>query len=257
MSTTVGILNIVLGIVYVQYGTMTVVDMKRGWKTLGFTHFGAAWIFMAFTCGPHHIVHGIHALNAGRDAGGLDLAAVLIGYPAGVGWFLLRLEAFTGGRGDRFIPGTPRWLHALPVLAGAYVSALVAATLRLGSPELDRIWLVVPNVLLIGIYGMIGFYLLRTQISNRPELGGWSASGLALGVIFPTCAVMHLVFALYGLIGRYGYDVQGYTIDWLAVPAGIYFLWVVRALYRESLRDWELPDAPPAPRPRAATVGVR
>ena len=254
MSTTVGILNIVLGVVYVQYGTMTVVDMKRGWKEFGFTHFGAAWIFMAFTCGPHHIVHGIHALGAGRDAGGLDLAAVLIGYPAGVGWFLLRVEAFTGGRGDRFVPGTPVWLHALPVLAGAYVAALVAATLSLGSPDLANLWLVAPNVLLIAIYGMIGFYLLRTQIANRPGLGGWSLSGLALGVIFPTCAVMHLVFALYGLIGRYGHDYEGYTIDWLAVPAGLYFLWVVRALYREALRDWDVGATARVPAPQSATA---
>jgi hypothetical protein len=233
---------------------MTIVDMKRGWKQFGFTHFGAAWILMAFTCGPHHIIHGIHALNPGRDATALDMAVVLIGYPAGVGWFLLRVEAFAGGRGDRFIPGTPTWLHALPVLAGAYASALVAATLSAGTLDLGNVWLALPNVLLVGIYGMIGFYLLRTQLANRPQLGGWSASGLALAVIFPTCAVMHAVFALYALTGRYGADYEGYTIDWLAVPAGIYFLWVVRSLYRQSLVDWDVGESVPS---RAAVAGAR
>jgi hypothetical protein len=245
VSTAVGVLNVVLGLVYVQYGTMTIVDMKRGWRTLGFTHFGAAWIAMAFTCGPHHIVHGLHALGA-RDAGGLDLAVVLIGYPAGVGWFLLRLEAFAGRRGDRFIPGTPAWLHALPVLAGAYASAVVAGALALGTIDLGLLWLAAPNLLLVGIYGLIGFYLLRTQLANRPNLGGWSLSGLSLAMIFPTCAVMHLVFALYALVGRYGLDHEGYSIAWLAVPAGIYFLWVVRALYREAIRDWDVGQSAPA-----------
>ena len=74
---------------------------------MGFSHFGAAWIAMAFTCGPHHWVHGVHLGFEGRAAGVLDFVAVLVGVPAGVIWFLLRVEAFRGGRGDRFIRGTP------------------------------------------------------------------------------------------------------------------------------------------------------
>lgn len=217
---------------------MTVLDMRRNWKTLGFSHFGAAWIFMAFTCGPHHMVHGVHLLFEGRNGGALDFAAVLVGAPAGVLWFLLRVEAFGGGRGDRFVGGTPAWMHAIPVLAGAYASALVAGALASGSPQLEHAWLVVPNLLLIGIYGMIGFYLLRTQLANRPQLGGWSISGLCLAVIFPTCAAMHAVYAFYGLTARYGYDSHGFIVDWLSVPAGLYFLWVVRGLYRDVISDW-------------------
>jgi hypothetical protein len=98
MSTAVAALNVVLGLVYLQYGVMTFVDMKRNWSTMGFSHFGAAWIAMAFTCGPHHVEHGLHILAAGRNGAVLDLAAVLVGFPAGVAWFLLRLEAFLGGR---------------------------------------------------------------------------------------------------------------------------------------------------------------
>ena len=238
MSTAVGIANFLLGAVYLQYGTMTVLDMRRNWGTLGFSHFGAAWIAMAFTCGPHHMIHATHTLWEGRPGGPLDFAAVLIGAPAGVLWFLLRVEAYRGGRGDRFVSGTPAWLHAIPVLAGAYASAIVAGAIASGTPLLDNAWLVIPNLLLIGIYGMIGFYLLRTQLANRPQLGGWSISGLALAVIFPTCAAMHAVWAFYGLTGRYGFDSHGFVIDWLSVPAGLYFLWVVRGLYRDALNDW-------------------
>ncbi len=49
---------------------------------------------------------------------------------------------------------------------------------------------------------------------------------------------MHAVYALYTLSDRYGPDVHGLTVDLLAVPAGIYFLWVVQALYRGTFADW-------------------
>jgi hypothetical protein len=237
VTAAVAILNIVLGLVYTQYGTMTILDMKRSWRTLGYSHFGAAWIFMAFTCGPHHLVLGLHVAFSGRTGGPLDLIAVAIGFPAGVIWFLLRVEAFVGGPGDRFIEGNPPWITALPTLAGAYVTALVAAAAT-ASAVLIFSWTIVPNILLVVIYTTIGWYLLRTQLGNRGPLGGWSLSGVALTIIFPTCALMHGVWAYYAAAGRYGYDVHGFVIDWLAVPAGLYFLWVVQRLYRDAIKDW-------------------
>lgn len=125
-ATSVGILNLILGLVYTQYGTMTAIEMRRNWRKMGFSHFGAAWIAMAFTCGPHHFVHGTHVLFEGRTGGPLDLVAVLVGFPAGVIWFLLRLEGFFGGRGDRFVAGTPGWVAAIPFAAGIYVGIMLA-----------------------------------------------------------------------------------------------------------------------------------
>jgi hypothetical protein len=238
MTIAVAVLNLVLGAVYTQYGTMTIVDMKRSWRSLGFSHFGAAWIAMAFTCGPHHLVHGIHIAFEGRSGGPLDLVAVLVGFPAGVAWFLLRVEAFRGGQGDRFVAGNPLWVLALPTLAGIYVTALLAGAIGTDPQSVTYTWTIAPNVLLVGIYMTIGYFLLRTQLGNRGPLGGWSVSGLSLAVIFPTCAIMHAIYAFYALTGRYQYDVHGLVVDWLAVPAGLYFLWVVRGLYRNALEDW-------------------
>lgn len=247
MTTLVAVLNIVLGTVYLQYGTMTILDMKRSWKTLGFTHFGMAWILMAFTCGPHHLAHGIHLLSLGRLGGPLDAVAVLFGLPVGVIWFLLRVEAFRGGRGDRFIPGTPFGLMAMPTLAAVYATALFAASLDAGTPSASTsdLWAILPNVLLVPIYCTIGYFLLRTQLRNHALLGGWSVSGLGLSAIFPTCALMHAVFALYTITGRYGPITGGNVIDWLSVPAGLYFLLVVRGLYMDTIEDWNraTPDA--------------
>lgn len=237
MRPTVAVLNLVLGTAYTSYGVLTLFDMKRGWRTLGFSHFGAAWVAMAFTCGPHHLAHGFHQAFEGRSAGPLDLVAVLVGLPFGVTWLALRIEGVAGGVGDRFISGTPGWLRTAPSLAAAYVTGLaVSAAYSLAGQSLRTASMIAPNVLLVGIYLTIGYFLLRTQLAHRRPGGGWSLSGCSLTVVFPTCALMHAVFVVYA--GRYGFDVHGFAIDWLGVPAGLYFLWVVRSLYHGTLRDW-------------------
>lgn len=238
MSVAVGALNLVLGFVYIQYGTLTFIEMRRNWRQMGFSHFGAAWIAMAFTCGPHHFAHGLHLLLGGHRAGTLDLLAVIVGFPAGVIWFALRVEAFSGGRGDRFVSGSPLWVLALPTAFGMYLTAMVAAVISRGVANPGGLAVVAPNVLLIAIYAAIGYFTIRTQVANRRPLGGWSLSGLALGCIFPTCAIMHAVYAYYALSGSYPLVLGGTVIDLLAVPAGAYFLWVVHALYKGTFLDW-------------------
>ncbi len=238
MSLAAGILNVLLGAVYLQYGTLTFVDMRRNWARMGFSHFGAAWIAMAWTCGPHHMVHGVHILFEGRHAGPLDLVAVLVGAPAGVIWFRLRVEAFLGGRGDRHVAGDPVWVYALPTLIAVYMTAVVAAALHAGAAHWGRLPQLIPNLLLVVLYAMVAFYVSRTQIVNRRPLGGWSVSGLSLAVIFWTCATMHGVYALYSLTARYAFDVHGLVVDIVAVPSAVYFVTVVRALYKGTFRDW-------------------
>jgi hypothetical protein len=242
MTAAVAITNLVLGVAYTSYGVITALEMRRDWRSFGFSHFGAAWIAMAFTCGPHHLAHGIHVGLEGRPGGPLDLLAVVVGLPVGVVWLSLRLEAFFGGRGDRFILGEPGWLRAMPAVSALYLVVLAAGTaMRLDG--VDRAGAgsalsVLPNLLLVGIYMAIGWFIVRTQLRNHPLMGGWSVSGLCLSAIFPTCALMHGVFAVYALAGVYHHDIHGGLIDWLSVPAGTYFLWVVQRLYRDSLRDW-------------------
>jgi hypothetical protein len=256
----VALSNLALGVAYTGYGMMTAIEMKRDWRTFGFSHFGAAWICMAFTCGPHHLDHGLHVAAAGRLGGPLDLLAVVVGLPVGVLWLWLRVEAFLGGRGDRFIPGDPRWLRAGPTVSAAYVAVLVTACIAvLAGPRVHPGFAVWANVILVGLYIAVGWFVLRTQLANRPSMGGWSVSGICLSIIFPTCALMHAVWATYAVAGRYQQDGHGLLIDWLSVPAGIYFLLVVRSLYRESLRDWNdgpgevTPEAPTPATPKLAS----
>jgi hypothetical protein len=238
MRSAVAVANLVLGFVYCSYGVITIIDLARGWRANGLSHFGLAWIAMAFTCGPHHLEHGFHVAD-GRMGGPLDLFAVLVGFPAGVTWFLLRVEATAGGRGDRFVSGDPAWIRALPPLLGVYLAGMVAsAGVVLASHDARFGPRYVPNLLLLGLYGLIGYYLFRTQVRNRASLGGWSISGVSLTLVFPTCGVMHAVYALYASSGRYAVDPHGLFIDWLAVPAAVYFVWVVRGLHEGKRTDW-------------------
>ncbi|MBA2280561.1 MAG: hypothetical protein H0W25_04895 [Acidimicrobiia bacterium] len=256
IAPLVGMTNLVLGTVYACYGVMTLVEMKRGWRTNGFSHFGAAWLCMAFTCGPHHLDHGLHVLMAGRVGGSLDLLTIAVGFPVGVAWFLLRVEALFGGRGDRTIAGTPVWLEAMPTLAASYVAVVAASItgLAFGVERLaPRAW---PNVLLVLLYAAIGVLLLRTQLRTHLKSGQWSASGLSLAFVMLTCAVMHAVYVAYASAGRYDVDGHGLVIDTVGVPAAAYFLWVTWALHRGWLRDWNATSTLDAPERRPELIGA-
>lgn len=239
MMAAVALANLVLGVAYTGYGVITAMEMRRDWRSFGFSHFGAAWIAMAFTCGPHHLAHGLH-IAEGESGGGLDLLAVVVGLPVGAMWLALRVEAFLGGRGDRFVLGEPRWLRLLPALSAVYLLVMAAASVSLltGAETTSGGWSALPNVALVALYMAIGWFIVRTQLRNHPLMGGWSGSGLCLSGIFPTCALMHGIFAVYILAGTYTHDIHSTVIDWLSVPAGAYFLWVVRRLYRDALWDW-------------------
>jgi len=241
MTLTLAALSVGLGLVYLFVGLIIFIDLKRGWSTMGFSHFGFAVIALAVTCGPHHLEHGLHLAVAGRQPGLLELVTVVVGLPAGAAWVFLRVEAIRGGRGDRFITSTPAWMRRAPQAGVAYLTAVVvlAAAVVVFAPSAAVFTpRMVPNVLLVGFYATIAYYLLRTQLANRPHLGGWSLSGLALSLVFFTCALMHLAWVSYAMAGRYDVDSHGLAIDWLSLPAALYFLWVVRSLYLGSLRDW-------------------
>ena len=238
MTSTLAALNVGLGSVYVLLGVVFLIDIWRGRRPMGFSHLGAAVVAMAFTCGPHHLEHGLHLGLAGRTAGGLEVLAVLVGLPPAALWAGLRMEALGGGRGDRFVGGTPRWLAALPLLVAGYTVAIGAFLLSLLGDGASFDARLVPNVVLVWMYGTIAFYLLRTQRANRAPLGGWSVSGMSLTGLFSTCAVMHASWLAYAVVGTYDVDGHGLIVDWLSVPAALYFLWVVRALWLGTVSDW-------------------
>lgn len=238
MRLSVTVAHVVLGAAYVSIGALIAEDMRRGWAVRGFSRFGAGLVAIAWTCGPHHLVHGVHVGFEGRPVGALDLVTVVVGLPFAATFYVLRIEAFFGGRGDRFIFGTPGWLLALPTVSGMYVTALAFAASETVRAPLVWQWEVVPHVVLIGIYVTIGSFLFRTQVHNRRNLLGWSLSGGAMTGIFFTCAVMHAVLVVSAVGGGVALDEHGLLTNLLGVPAGLYFLFVVRALYHDAVTDW-------------------
>lgn len=244
MLWTAALLNLALGAAYLVIGMMVLLDARHQRGTFG-TSLGYALVAMAYTCGPHHVEHGLHiALGDDRLAGPMEVATIALGLPAAAIFALLAVEGSRGGRGERTITGTPWWLAALGLMSvgGATV---FGAVLVERAPQFGT-WheLLLPNMLLVVVYAAVGVVILRTQVAQRALTGGWSLSGLSLGLIFPTCAAMHATWVTYGALGSYAHDTHLLVIDWLAVPAGLYFLWVVHRLRKETIREWALEVGP-------------
>lgn len=238
MRLAVTLVNIVLGAAYVSIGLLVAYDLIRGWSVRGFSHFGVALCAVAFTCGSHHLVHGFHVGFEGHVASPLDFMTVLVGLPFGAAFYALRVEVMWGGRGDRFISGTPPFVTALPLVGVLYLTALYLGLAHQLRGDVDLRWAMAPQLMLVIIYAIIGYVVLRTQIQNNRALGGWSLSGGSMAGIFTTCATMHLVVLVIAARGGHVLDLHTTIADVLAVPAGIYFLWMVRGLYRDASRDW-------------------
>ncbi|MFN8049894.1 MAG: hypothetical protein U0Q22_00460 [Acidimicrobiales bacterium] len=268
--------TLAVGAAYVGLGILSAVEVVAFRRERGISRFGVGFSLMAASCGPHHLVHGWHMLS-GMNSNGALAATTVIGLPAGLVFVGLRIEAMLGGRGDRFIGGTPWWITATPlgflVVAGTLVDRALSVELAStaqhmasmpgmthtagmahlpGMAQAGSSWSFDPtslvfltNVFVAVTYSMVGWCLVRTQLRRRPAAGGWSLSGLALAGVFPTCALMHLVYALTA-----GSDSHMVVFDVLGVPASVYFIWVVYGLYRESIVDWNRrPIVGPSSRP--------
>jgi hypothetical protein len=231
VTVAAGILALLTGLAYSGLGLIACYELGRDHRTRGFSYLGGAFALMAATCGPHHLVHAEHHLLWGEPASKPMLAALAVGLVPGAIFVLLRIEAAAGGRGDRFVAGTPALLAALPWLVVAGSGAIVWEAIE-QARDVNALSLAA-NLLLFNNYMIVGVLVLRTQIARRPGLGGWSLSGLAMGGVFVTCGVAHLVASLATPA-----DWHTLLFDIPGVPFSIYFLWVVRSLHRNSLRDW-------------------
>lgn len=235
-------LNVLMGAVYIAYGTITLIDVRRNTAARGVSHLGYAFAFIMYTCGPHHLDHAYHLAIGATPAVALDLVTVGLGLPVGLTWFLLRVEALRGGPGDRVVRSEGavevyRWVWAAAfVLIGA--SILAAPRTTTGVADLVLRSNVLPNLLLVVLYLAVGVVLLRTQLMRHAVDGTWSMSGLALTAVFPSCAGMHAMLVASVASGAYAADAHLLAIDTLSVPATLYFLVVIWLLSAGRLPDW-------------------
>jgi hypothetical protein len=227
-----GVLALLTGIAYTALGVIAAYELVRHRRDRGFSHFGLSFAVMAFTCGPHHLIHAWRHLVAHEPAHGPMLAALAIGAVPAVVFIGLRLEAVFGGRGDRLIRNS-RMLAALPWLMAAAAGATIWEALRHAAVMDVDLRALLPNLILFANYALVGYFTARAQVARRPLLDGWSLSGVAMSAVFATCAFSHLVAGLLTTA-----DPRGIVFDDIGVPASIYFMWAVYRLHRDSARDW-------------------
>lgn len=239
MRAAVGGANIVLGLAYLALGAIVVLELLRDRARREVGRMGAALAALTFTCGPLHLIHGVHVAFEHQTAGWLDLITVLVGLPPGVLFLWLRAKALTGRRGDRIITGTPGWIQVLPVAAGAYLAAVLTAgsALLLRATGLSAEGLL--GLTTMAVFGSIAVMLSRTQVRNRAALGGWSLSGLGLSAIFATCATMHLAMAMELAAQVRPLDMHMVMVSAAVVAAGVWFQVVVAALRRAASEEWD------------------
>jgi hypothetical protein len=232
VTIVAAVLSLALGLAYTGLGVITAIELWRHSGSRGFSFFGAAFLLMAATCGPHHLMHAIH-LFGGERASTPFVTSLLLGTPAGVVFILLRVEAAFGGRGDRLIAGTPAWLATIPWVALAAAGGTLFEGFEYAADHGFQLAGFAPNLVLFVNYGLVGIFTVRTQFARRPVLGGWSLSGVSMAAVFSTCALTHMIAGLTTVP-----NVHTLALDNVGVPASIFFLYVVHRLHRSSLRDW-------------------
>ena len=233
MTLVAGLCALLTGLAYTGLGLITAYELGRHHRSRGISRFGAAFMVMAFTCGPHHLVHAVHLLFEGDRATPELLAALAIGVVPGVTFIALRIEAASGGRGDRLIRGDAPWLSALPWLIVFASGAILALACSRAVREDRALVGVLPNVVLFVNYAIVGILVRRTQTARRPLQGGWSLSGVSMAGVFATCGVSHLTAGLAVVP-----DAHMLMFDLPGVPASIFFLWTVYRIHAKSLPDW-------------------
>jgi hypothetical protein len=232
LSVLTGILALATGVAYTALGVIATYELIRHRRDRGFSHFGLSFAVMAFTCGPHHLVHAYRHLIGREPAHGPMLAAMAIGAVPAVVFISLRLEAAFGGRGDRLVRSS-HLSGMLPWLMLGASSATLWESLHHAANMAIDLRALVPNIVLFVNYCLVGYFTARTQLARRPLLDGWSLSGTAMSAVFGTCALSHLVAGLLT-----GSNPAGVAFDNVGVPSSIYFLWAVYRLNKDSERDW-------------------
>lgn len=255
MSLVIGICNLLVGMAYVGLGLLSAWEAASQYRYRGLSRFGLGFSLMAASCGPHHLVHGWCVLQGGTVSLPM-LAMTLTGLPAGIVFCWLRAEAMlTDGRGDRtvaingsvmagaalamviMVSVLAGWALASPPVPSAVVctakgiqSLITDSGMGLNGPAL----VMYSNLWVTFTYGMVGWYLIDTQIRRYVSTHSWSLSGLSLAAVFPTCAAMHLILALTSSAA----ETSTLVFDLIGVPASVYFLWVIKQLHTDSAMDW-------------------
>jgi len=233
VSWAVGLLHLAIGLMAIVLASLALVESIRSSRLTAHRHFGLALSALVTTAAAHYIVIGLDRSGPGQGAIGAQLtAAGLALLPVAV-FLWLRVEAYLDGPGDRFLDGKPIWIPVLPSGVAGVTGAVLAiawmhppAVAGSWSNAVALRWLaVLPSILLVATSIAIGWSFLRGQQTRHAVLGGWSLSGLAVTLIFPTSAVSYATQAL-----TVRPTLARSVVDWLGVPAALWFWYECRRL---------------------------
>jgi hypothetical protein len=235
---------VAVALAYLALAGLVGLELLRFGSRRGFSQFGTAFVLMAGAIGVHHLLEGIRAFGDAHVGSSLIVDALVLGLLPAAVFVALRAELALGGRGDRFLVGTPWWLRVVPwagTFAGGVLAAAVVDHVAHHGMALWKTW---PSLVLTIAYTAAGMLVVRAQTARRGATGGFSVSGLALAAMFPTCAVMQATTAATG-----GVDVTVFLVDIATVPASAWFLLSTLRLHRSVLRDWNRRPLVGRPRP--------
>lgn len=224
-------LQILTGTAYlVGVGGFSLVSVLRN-RRQGVTDWlGIGLIGMASTCGPHHLDIAYHLIKSpGFQPPVWDLLTIAIAAPWGALWLWLRFQnEVLKGSGEVHVNAA--WpFYMLPLLFVEMTAVFMANFGLNGNYAQGAV-----QLSLVIFYCVIGYHLWRVQVVRRLSGLPWSMSGLALAMIFPTCAASHAVFGLAITSGRWSSDAHSFAIDTWGVFTAFFFLVVVRRLHLGS-----------------------
>jgi hypothetical protein len=244
MSALGGVLALLVGLAFLLLTALAAAELIRFRARRGFSQFGTAFVLTALLFGAHAIAAGMQALVRGDAVSPLVTASLLLGLAPAAGLALLRLESAAGGRGERFVAGTPWWLRVLPWAAMFAAGMLAAGALDHAGEHGIALWMTWPSLVIVLLSASLGWLFARAQAAARLTTGGWSLSGLALAALFPAAAAVQATTAATGAIGA-----GIFLIDVAAVPPAGWFLLTTIRLQRSALRDWNRRPLVGRPRP--------
>ena len=143
MSYLAGAVALLSGGCFVVLGAVALWELLRERGRRGFSQFGTSLCAMLLICGAFHLAYAAYAVRGAGSFSLLVSAATLLGTVPVAAFTLLRVEALRGGRGDRFVDGTPSWLRVAPwalvFIAGMLAAGSIHTALTRGA-ELWAVW---------------------------------------------------------------------------------------------------------------------
>lgn len=225
MSRLLSLLHLGVGCIALLLAALAAVESTRSARLASHRRFGLALSALGIATAAHYGYAAFARPDQAQAAEPAHVAAIAILLLPVAVFFWLRAEAYLDGPGDRFHEGRPGWVMLLPgAVSCAAGAVLITAWMNpplspSGSEDVALRWLsVLPTILVAATSLAIGWSLMRGQQTRRAVLGGWSLSGLAVTLIFPTSAV---AYATHALTVRP--TLMGSLVDWLGVPATLWF----------------------------------